>query len=656
MSPMDLANIQSMTSAAISPDGTKIAAIRTVPRKLFSENDGPDWTELYVLDTNDGSTRPFVTAGAPIADVEWLPDGSAISFLSQRAEEEHTSLYLIPEDGGEARLAVSLESGLNSYCWHPDGSRVAVIAARPPTEEDRLAEEKGFTQEVFEEDWHPFEVWIAELDGKTDPRPLKLAGSPLQIRWSPDGGRLAVSSAPRPLVDDLIMFQTIRIVSVETGETKATIEREGKLGRFEWSPDGRHLAMITAADLDDPSASTLAVVPASGRALRNLTVDYPISVTSFGWQDDNTLVFLADVGVRTELFKIDLKIGEPLPFGLFEDLEVYTSLSLSDDGSRAALIGDSRIHPDEVFVMDLAARTTPVRLTDVNPWLAEIRLAPQEVVRYISRDRVELEGLLIRPLDPEANGPAPLIMVVHGGPEGHRRDGWLSRYSAPAQVLAGRGYAVFFPNYRGSTGRGVAFSKLGQADAGGREFEDLIDAVDHLIDTGVADRDRIGVTGGSYGGYATAWLATRYSDRFSAGVMFVGLSNLISKFGTTDIPQEEVLVHAMGYPWERWRFYLERSPIFHARKSSTPLLIMGGTEDTRVNPTQSMELYRALRTIGKVPVRLVRYPGEGHGNKRAASRYDYQLRLVRWFDHYLKGPGGEPPPYRVDYQITDREN
>jgi dipeptidyl aminopeptidase/acylaminoacyl peptidase len=132
--------------------------------------------------------------------------------------------------------------------------------------------------------------------------------------------------------------------------------------------------------------------------------------------------------------------------------------------------------------------------------------------------------------------------------------------------------------------------------------------------------------------------------------MFVGIANKISKFGTTDIPEEETLVHALGYPWERWKFFLERSPIYHVEKATTPLLIMGGDADPRVSPTQSMEMYRALKSLGRAPVRLVRYPGEGHGNRRTASRFDYQLRLLRWFEYYLDGSGGTPPPYRLDYR------
>jgi dipeptidyl aminopeptidase/acylaminoacyl peptidase len=241
-------------------------------------------------------------------------------------------------------------------------------------------------------------------------------------------------------------------------------------------------------------------------------------------------------------------------------------------------------------------------------------------------------------------------MIVHGGPEGHRRNGWLSTYGSPGQVLAARGFAVFYPNYRGSTGRGVEFSKLGQADPAGGEFDDLVDAVDHLVDIGLVDRDRVGVTGGSYGGYATAWCATRYSDRFAAGVMRVGISNKISKVGTTDIPREDLLVHSRKLVYDEFEFFLERSPIAHAKGARTPLLILHGKDDPRVSVTQSREMYRALKMNTQTPVRLVLYPGEEHGNKRAAARYDYMLRSLRWMEHYLNGPGGEAPPYRLQYR------
>jgi dipeptidyl aminopeptidase/acylaminoacyl peptidase len=334
-----------------------------------------------------------------------------------------------------------------------------------------------------------------------------------------------------------------------------------------------------------------------------------------------------------------------------------TALSLAADGQRAALVGESPNHPSEVYLM-AHGDGAPRRLTDSNPWLAGVELAPQAVFGYQARDGLELSGVLIRPLE-AGQGPAPLLLMVHGGPEAHRRNGWLTGYSTPAQIAAARGYAVYFPNYRGSTGRGVAFSKLGQGDAAGGEFDDLVDAVDALAEAGIADPERVGITGGSYGGYATAWCATRYSDRFRAGVMFVGISNKLSKGMTTEIPVEDIMVHTLFPPYTRWQYSLERSPIFYVEQARTPLLIAGGTADSRVHPSQSLQLYRALKLIDKVPVRYVRYPGEGHGNARAASRDDYARRLMRWMDHFVMDGANELPPWQLDAgpeaEIADAE-
>jgi dipeptidyl aminopeptidase/acylaminoacyl peptidase len=324
---------------------------------------------------------------------------------------------------------------------------------------------------------------------------------------------------------------------------------------------------------------------------------------------------------------------------------------MSDSGDVVAFSAASPQHPAELFVM---TDGMPERVTDTNAWLADKRLAPQEVIEFEARDGLMLQGMLIRPLDYEGGERVPLIMIVHGGPESHYSNTWLTAYSLLGQMAAAKGYAVFYPNYRGSTGRGVAFSKTSQAEPAGAEFDDLVDGVEHLVEIGLVDADRVGVTGGSYGGYATGWLATRYTERFAAGVMFVGISNKVSKVGTTDIPNEEFLVHARKRPWDNWQFFLERSPIYYADDTETPLLIMHGAEDPRVHPTQSMELYRHLKLRSDAPVRLVFYPGEGHGNRKATARFDYTLRAFRWFDHYLMGPGGEPPAIEID-ALAERE-
>jgi dipeptidyl aminopeptidase/acylaminoacyl peptidase len=542
---------------------------------------------------------------------------------------------------------------------------LAFVARQPACEENKKKKEQGYSQEIFEEDWLPKKVWVASLpsfestvadpmaeEEKDEPEALDLDGSVFNVRFSPDGRWLAVDVAPSPLVDDEYMLRRVTIVDSVSGEVQTRFDNPGKLGDFDFSPDGNHLAMVSAADPNDPAEGRLMVAPVAGGPTRDLLPGLEGHVVEFAWRDASTLVFVSDEREETRFGEVDLAGGEPKTFAISgavvggDRTPVMSQVSLSADGTRVVLVGESPVHPKEVYVMDLAG-TDPRRLTDSNPWLAAVDLAPQEVFRHEARDGLDLSGVLIRPAgDPDE--PAPLILFVHGGPEGHRRNGWLTTYSAPGQLAAARGYAVFYPNYRGSTGRGVDFSKLGQGDAAGKEFDDVVDSLDALVAAGIADNDKVGVTGGSYGGYATAWLSTVYTDRFRAGVMFVGISNKISKGMTTEIPVEDIMVHARFDPYTRWQFSLERSPLYHVEKCRTPLLISGGTADSRVHPSQSLQFYRALKLINKVPVRYVRYPGEEHGNRRAAARDDYARRLMRWMDHFVVEGNTELPPWDLD--------
>jgi dipeptidyl aminopeptidase/acylaminoacyl peptidase len=296
------------------------------------------------------------------------------------------------------------------------------------------------------------------------------------------------------------------------------------------------------------------------------------------------------------------------------------------------------------------------KVTQHNTWLNDVALAPQSTFMYEARDGEKVEGLLITPKGEAPEKGWPLILMVHGGPEAHYSDGWLTAYSMPGQYAAAKGYAVYYPNYRGSTGRGVAYAKQHQNDYAGKEFNDLVDGVDALAKAGIIDRDRVGITGGSYGGYASMWGATALTEHFAAAVAFVGISNQVSKFGTSDIPNEMHLVHSLKWPWEdNWMNLLERSPIFHAGKADTPILILHGEKDTRVHPSQSMELYRSIKVRTDTPVRLVFYPNEGHGNRHAAAQYDYALRLMRWMDTYLAEDATrqtEKPPF--DLGLADK--
>lgn len=644
----DLFRMKAVTSATIAPDGSAVACLVSVPRDPLAGKDGPSWSELWVAG-RDGKPRPWIGGEVNVGAVQFTPEGRHLAFLAKRAGDKSKSLYLLPLDGGEARKAYEADVDLASVAFHPKLDRIAFLAT-PEDKARKEASDKGFSQEVFEEDWRSAQLFVADLGtGGAKAKALPLDGHPSDLQWAPDGKRILVAVAPNPGVDASYMRRKLRVLDAETGAVVTELEHEGKLGMATFSPNGKLIAFISARDLHDPQQGRLMVANAGGGFTKELLPDFAGHFVSCAFVDDETLIYLADKGCETLVGRVKAD-GAANAELLADKGFVVTSLSIAKDGKRAALIGSSPAFLNELFTLDSAGKQT--RLTNLNPWLAQRKLGEQEVVRWKARDGLEIEGLLVRPVGRKAGDggeKVPLVVIVHGGPESHYRNGWLTRYSEPAQVLAGKGYAVLLPNYRASTGRGVEFSMLDHKDPAGKEFDDLVDGVDFLVASGLVDGAKVGVTGGSYGGYASGWCATKHTARFAAAVMGFGVSDLLSMSGTSDIPEEHFLVHHRMHIWDDWQLFLERSPIYHAKESKTPLLILAGKADPRVPPSQSMELYRYLEVAGHPAVRLVQYPGEGHGNARAASRLDYHLRLLQWFDHYLKGPGGAPPAMELDY-------
>jgi dipeptidyl aminopeptidase/acylaminoacyl peptidase len=650
MSLEQIAKLRAVGQAVVSPDGNHIAYIRVVPRDLSKDDDGGAWTELHVIDAT-GHSRPYISGQVNVGTIGWLPDGSAITFLSRRGGDEQRQLHSIPLAGGEASRLTSVPTGVAAYSISPDGKQVALLATEELSKAERDLRAKGFDQVIFEEDWRPRRLWMLDLeDPDAEPTMIDVEGSLQSVDWSPAGDRLAIVVTPRQLVDDTLMFQRIRLISPQ-GEELGRIDNPGKLGPLVWSADGRHLAFIATETIHDPREGRLMVAGRNGGQWTNLLPDLAGHVWQVAWRGNDEVVFVSHEGVETRLGLIDINDGVDQTLARQDGL-ILGGISVADSG-RIVMTASSPGHPGELFSLD-NGEDTPQRLTDSNPWLADVRLARQEVVTYQAEDGLDIEGLLVWPLDYREGQRYPLILAVHGGPEAHYSNGWLTTYNLPAQHAAAQGYFMFYQNYRGSTGRGVDFTFTSQGRPAKEEFSDLVDGVDYLIERGLVDGDRVGITGGSYGGYASAWAATYYSDRFAASVMNVGLSDKISMLGTSDIPQELYLVHYRTWPWEDWDLYVKASPIYYVQQARTPILILHGDADPRVDPTQSKIFYRYLvLQDDPPPVRLVLYRGEGHGNQRAASRWDYSLRLMRWMDHYLKGEGGEPPPYQIDYRLPD---
>lgn len=645
MTLQQIAKTRAVSDVLAQPQGGAIAYTVSVPRTPGQGKDGPAWNELHVIDAA-GKSRPYLTGQVNVAAPAWTSDGG-IAFLMKGEKDETRTLYRIPLDGGGAVPLRALKTDIRGFSLSPEGSRVALVALEPEDASLKPLRDKGFDARVYEEGERVSRLWVAQLGGDApEAEKLDIVGSVQSALWSPAGDRIALVVAPHERVDDGLVSARVRIVAPD-GRELGRVANPGKLGQLAWSPDGAHLAIISAQDESDPREGRLTVVGRDGGTQRDLLPELPGHVWNIAWRDADTLTFVSNEGTVTRIGEVDLDGGQRTLLNL--PTPVYTALSLARDGS-IALVGSTPSHPSEVFRLAPGANA-PQRLTDSNPWLADVALGKQEVIRYTARDGLEIEGILVHPLERRHNARAPLILVVHGGPEAHYSNGWMSNYSQPAQVAAARGFATFLPNYRASTGRGVAYSKLNHGRPAKEEFDDLVDGVEHLVQAGLVDRARVGITGGSYGGYASAWGATYYSEHFAASVMFVGISDKIGLLGTSDIPNEFHKVHYQVWPWENWQLYAEASPIHYVTRNRTPTLILHGDADPRVDPTQSRTMYRYLKLAGNAPVRLVLYPGEGHGNARAASRWDYSLRLMQWMEHYLMGPGGEPPPHVVDYAL-----
>ena len=656
MTPEDVAKLESVGAVAVSPDGTRVAyTTSSLPDVTEGEANGSFSQQLKMAYGPDNA-RDFLPDDMSVSGVQFSPDGRMVSFLWSKDDEDR-AVWGIPVDGGaQMKLAAVKDTGVRSYAWGPDGKTIYLLAGAEPDKDRKAEVKKGFNAVVYEEEARLNRLFSARTGGEeidAEPRAITIPGYVTSFKVTPDNRYGVIESQPTPQIDDTYTSSRVNILDLASGKLLRAVETPGKLGDVEISPDGTKLSLVAGVDAHDPAATTLHLVDLATGKFTALNGGAPEATGDTEWMADGTLAAIIDKGADTilRIYSADGSVAREIDPG-----ELVPTALENGGSDRMFVRADSPRHPSELFALE---GETLTRWTSHNPWLADIDFGNQRTMSYTARDGQQIEGILIEPVGKTPKGGAPTIMMVHGGPESHYTNGWLTGYSMPGQVGAGQGYAVFHPNYRGSTGYGTAFSKQHQGDYAGKEFDDIVDAKRALVKAGITDPDRTGITGGSYGGFASAWGATYYSDEYAASVMFVGISNNISKFGTTDIPNEMYLVHERKWPWEEWDHLLERSPIYHVGKAETPILIMHGAEDTRVSPTQSYELYRNIKVRKPdTPVRLVLYPGEGHGNRQAAARYDYNLRMMQWFDTYLKtgDRDAEMPAPRPELKIEDGED
>jgi dipeptidyl aminopeptidase/acylaminoacyl peptidase len=649
--PDDVMKVAQVVEAAPSPDGNSIAYISTLPR-TFSEKAGADYRELYILDISTKKSNGLITGKNSLSSIQWSPDGKQIYFLARLGDAKSLQVYSIDAKGGSSVVVTTATNSISQFKVHPKGDHIAFVSNEGHTSKKKDLLTKGFDAEFYEEEYFDLNLYMHDIKADISKR-ITSGFSVFDFHWSPDGEHIAAFIADKNLVDDSYMYKNIFLVNPENGMRTKIVETPGKLTSMAWCSDSKHIAFVAGVDVNDPVSGSLFVVdinnPKPFSELTNYTEGFIGSVTGIKWLNNETIIYSSEESVYNTIRS--QKLGEAKSEFLLEpDRVAFSNFFVTKND--LVLIANTSEHPGELFHLEMDKKEL-VRLTFTNKWMSDFKYSKQEKITYKAKDGLEIEGVLIYPLDFKEGTRYPLIAYIHGGPEASVSHGWLTGYGSWGQVASARGYFLFAPNYRASSGRGVEFAKMDRGDLVGAEFQDVLDGIDYLIEKGFVDKSKVGIGGGSYGGYFAAWGATKHTERFAASVVFVGVSNQISKSHTTDIPFEDYAVHWGIWPFENFDLYLDRSPVKYAHKSKTPTLILHGKEDPRVHPAQSLELYRIMKLHSKAPVRLVLYPGEGHGNRKNTSRYDYLVRTLEWFDYYLKSdkPKNQIPDKYIDFRI-----
>nr|PZN59632.1 MAG: peptidase S9 [Sphaerobacter thermophilus] len=613
----------------ISPDGERIAFTL---RPVSKEKEHPE-SAIWVVSFAGGEPRQFTAGQWDDEEPRWSPDGRRLAFLSDRAERGKKSVYIMPADGGEARRVFDQQGDMEQLSWSPDGRFLAVLFTDPETEEEKKRKEERDDARVWDTDYKYQRLWVIDVEAGTAKAVSPEGRQVWTYAWSPDSERLALNLTPTPRIDDIFLENEVVIVPRAGGDPTPVFRQIGMAEHLTWSQDGKYLAYRARAGRV-VHGDYVYRIPVEGGEPVCLTPGYDGTSEALWPLGRDALLMVADEGVNMTLYRLSWE-GERERLLAGEPLGTFAPVATADaSGQRIAVVWEDARHAPDVWVLSRDDISPALqRRTHFNPELEAAALGELEIVRWESDPGVEVEGLLFKPVGYQEGQRYPLVVQIHGGPTWLWTNQFAATWHEWAHALAGRGYAVLMPNPRGSTGRGPEYSNALFGDVGGCEYRDIMAGVDYLIERGIADPERLGVGGWSWGGYMTAWIVSQ-TTRFKAAVMGAGLPNMISDNGLGDIPSAN-LSYFETSPYHDPEPYFERSAIRYIRNATTPTLILHGEEDRRVAMAQGQEMYVALRTLG-VETQFVTYPREGHSIQERKHQVDLIDRVIGWFDRHLR--------------------
>ena len=615
LSPETFLELRSVQDPQFSPDGTRVAFVVSDPQTGEKRT-----RHIWLFDKQSNKARQLTYSDKSENSPRWSPDGKQLAFLSNRGEQQQ--VYIMRMAGGEAAAVTKGKAGVEVFEWSPDGQSIAFLSPNPKTEAEEKKEKDKDDARIVDRDEKYARLRVLDLAKREDRALTESTWKVEELQWSPNGQSIVIKATDRPASDR--MTDRIYMVNVKDGHKQELLAPRGPFRDLRFTQAGGVVGFIGSRD-DGPEPHDLQLISAEGGLARNLTgasLDRAILDYHFakgGWM----IAVYADgfhrkfVGYTEQGERKDMAAEIPVNPGQF---------SVSSTG-EIAFVGETGTSMEELWLRD--TKGVAQQVSHVNDAWKEYGLVAPEYFKYKSFDGAEIEAGLLKPAGYDGKAKLPLVVLVHGGPTGN----WADTVDAWGQLLVAAGFAVLYPNVRGSIGYGQKFVEMNRADWGGGDFKDVMAGVDDVIEKGIADPEILGIGGWSYGGYMAEWAVTQ-TPRFKAAVSGAGMADLISEFGTEKDPAYDEWF--WGVPYEKPEGFLNGSPVLYVKNAKTPTLILQGEADPIDPIGQSQELYRGLKRYG-VDAEFVLYPREPHGFQEAKHRVDVQRRMLAWFEKYVKG-------------------